>query len=72
MALFDMPESETNPTLSAIVLSLRRSQTCLAAITKRDVIRAAKTAQVTIKDGRVPRASVPTLFFTLIAEKRGA
>lgn len=55
-----------NPTLSEVTLALRASKNAtLAFVTEDDVLRAVVAAGIAIRNNRVARADLSTLYFNL-------
>lgn len=51
-----------NPTLAEVALALRVNARC-SEMTAKDALRAARLREVPVRDNRIPRDSVPDIFF---------
>lgn len=58
-------ETSSNPTLSEATLAMRASHACTANVTRVEVLAAIKACEVPIRNGRISRAALSTVYFHL-------
>lgn len=61
--------AEPHPTLAAVALDLSENCPWLGKVSQQDVALAAKRSGVVLKDGRLPRDELATVYFNLMESR---